>query len=343
MRPRRHDDRPRGPLGAIRDGWRRGRERHADALDPDRAYAREDPRERSVPTSRRAELVVALLLLLAGGAGAAFFVLTVVHPANLTQWLGLALGTGFAALAAALIVAGKRVVAQETAVEERSPLADPEAAAEATELLRDGGEGISRRGLLAGAAGFAAVGVGGALVVPAASLGPNVGDRIDATPWRRGVKVVDSDGRPIRADDVVEGTFVTGYAEGASKRNLGSPIVIVRLAAAALALPDDRRPAAWAPEGIVAYSKICTHAGCAVGLYRHPSFRPTQPRSALVCPCHYSTFDPARGAAVIFGPAGRPLPQLPLAIDPASGGLVANGGFSGSVGPAWFDVDRGGA
>ena len=339
---RRDEDSPRNPVTAIRDGWRRGRERHADALDPDRAYAREDPSERRLPASRGAELVVALLLLLAGGAGAAFFVLTVVHPANLTQWLGLALGTGLAALAAALIVAGKHLVPQEVAVEERSPLADPQAAEEASELLRDGGEGVSRRGLLAGAAGFAAVGVGGALIVPAASLGPNVGDRIDATPWRRGVRVVDSDGRPIRADDVVEGTFVTGYAEGASKRDLGSPVVVVRVPEAALALPDGRRPAAWAPEGLVAYSKVCTHAGCAVGLYRHPSFRPTQPRPALVCPCHYSTFDPARGAAVIFGPAGRPLPQLPLTIDPATGELVAGGGFSGSVGPAWFDVDRGG-
>ena len=61
----------------------------------------------------------------------------------------------------------------------------------------------------------------------------------------------------------------------------------------------------WAPEGIVAYSKICTHAGCAISLYRAPLFQPTEPKPALVCPCHYSTFDPADGGTVTFGPAGR--------------------------------------
>jgi ubiquinol-cytochrome c reductase iron-sulfur subunit len=328
-------------------GWRRGRERHADERDPvvarDRARERIDPRERRVPADRRAELVVALLLLLAGGCGAGFATLLVVEVGHATQWLGLALGIALAALAAALIVAGKRVVPQEVAVEERPPVADPAAADATAALVRDGAEGISRRGLLTGAAGIAAVGVGGALIAPAASLGPNVGDRIDATPWRRGVRVLDADGRAIRAADVVEGAFVTGYAEGAATRDLGSPIVIVRLNPAVLELPDGRAPAAWAPEGIVAYSKICTHAGCAISLYRYPSYPPTQPRPALVCPCHYSTFDPARGAELIFGPAGRPLPQLPLAIDAQSGELRANGGFSGSVGPSWFDVDRGGA
>ena len=82
--------------------------------------------------------------------------------------------------------------------------------------------------------------------------------------------------------------------------------------------PRRPRPAAGAAgtgrrAGIVAYSKICTHAGCAVSLYRVPTFAPVEPKPALVCPCHYSTFDPAKGGGVLFGPAGRPLPQLPLA------------------------------
>ncbi len=62
-----------------------------------------------------------------------------------------------------------------------------------------------------------------------------------------------------------------------------------------------------------------------------------EPHAALVCPCHYSTFDPARGGEVIYGPAGRPLPQLPLMID-GQGVLRAAGNFSGPVGPSWWGV-----
>ena len=74
-----------------------------------------------------------------------------------------------------------------------------------------------------------------------------------------------------------------------------------------------------------------------VALYRKPTFPTLEPRPALVCPCHYSTFDPARGAKVLFGPAGRPLPQLPLFVGP-DGELRAAGNFSGPVGPAWWGV-----
>jgi ubiquinol-cytochrome c reductase iron-sulfur subunit len=96
----------------------------------------------------------------------------------------------------------------------------------------------------------------------------------------------------------------------------------------------------WAPNGIVAFSKICTHAGCAIALYRKPTFAPVEPRPALVCPCHYSTFDPADGGKVLFGPAGRPLPQLPLFVD-GSGFLRAKGNFDEPVGPSWWGVRRG--
>jgi ubiquinol-cytochrome c reductase iron-sulfur subunit len=111
--------------------------------------------------------------------------------------------------------------------------------------------------------------------------------------------------------------------------------VVVRLPPGQLKLPPER--ARWAPMGIVAFSKVCTHAGCAIALYRKPTFAPTQPRPALVCPCHYSTFDPARGGEVIFGPAGRPLPQLPLEVGP-DGILRAGGNFSGQVGPSYGTV-----
>jgi ubiquinol-cytochrome c reductase iron-sulfur subunit len=117
-------------------------------------------------------------------------------------------------------------------------------------------------------------------------------------------------------------------------------VVIVRVDPAELKLPSGR--AGWAPGGIVAYSKICTHAACAVALYRKPTFPEVEARRALVCPCHYSTFDPAQGAKVIFGPAGRPLPQLPLYVD-RGGYLRARGNLSGPPGPAWWGVRSGAA
>jgi ubiquinol-cytochrome c reductase iron-sulfur subunit len=128
---------------------------------------------------------------------------------------------------------------------------------------------------------------------------------------------------------------VTAYPEGADRDLIGSPIVVVRVPVDELTTPR-----AWAPQGIVAFSKICTHAGCAIALYRKPTFADTQPRPALVCPCHYSTFDPAQGGRVLFGPAGRNLPQLPLTVD-RRGHLRASGTFVSPIGPSWWGVRRG--
>jgi ubiquinol-cytochrome c reductase iron-sulfur subunit len=108
--------------------------------------------------------------------------------------------------------------------------------------------------------------------------------------------------------------------------------VVARLRPDEIQMPPDRTT--WAPEGLVAYSQICTHAGCAVSMLRYPLNEETSSGPALVCPCHYSTFDPRRAAQVTFGPAGRPLPQLPLALD-AQRQLLAAGGLSAPPGPSW--------
>jgi ubiquinol-cytochrome c reductase iron-sulfur subunit len=149
------------------------------------------------------------------------------------------------------------------------------------------------------------------------------------------VRLVDENARPILASDIQHASFYTAFAEGADPEEIAAELVVLRLDPNKLALPAGR--ADWAPEGIVAYSKICTHAGCAVALYRNPLFPGHEPGPALVCPCHYSTFDPYKGAAVTYGPAGRPLPQLPLMIDGA-GYLRAAANFSARVGPGWWNV-----
>jgi ubiquinol-cytochrome c reductase iron-sulfur subunit len=187
---------------------------------------------------------------------------------------------------------------------------------------------------MAGAGALGTLGL--AVVAPLVSLGPVFDlEAFADTPWRRGRQLVGDDGRPLHADDIEEGAFYTAYPAHADREQVGAPLVLVRLPLSELKLPPERKD--WAPQGILAYSKICTHAGCAISLYRYPLYPPAEPHPALVCPCHYSTFDPATGGTVIFGPAGRPLPQLPLVVG-GRGLLRAGGNFSGPPGPSWSGV-----
>ena len=299
----------------------------------------EEEHERLVAPQRGspgAELVVLALL---GAASILAIVFIVVYAVNAnTQLLGLSLGGAFLALSAALVLTAKRVIPDEEEEEEYSPPRHPYAEEEIEQILDESGEPVTRRTLLKLAAGSAGAAVGAALVVPLLSLGPALDtDRLLRTPWRAGRRLVDREGRPIRVDELDDDSFLTAFPSGADPEELGSPLVVVRLPENTLDLPSDR--AGWAPEGVVAYSKICTHAGCAISIYRSPLYDPTSPNRALVCPCHYSTFDPTRAAAVTFGPAGRPLPQLPLAVDD-EGFLVAAGEFSDGIGPSWWDVAK---
>jgi ubiquinol-cytochrome c reductase iron-sulfur subunit len=295
-----------------------------------------DPRRREIVATPRRELVVVALLLASAACSAGFVVLLLTGDP--VQLEGVALGLACAFLAAALGYAGQRVVPQETAVEERPQLADAAAAREDQRIVAAGAEGVSRRGLIAAAGAAAGGTLAAALAVPAASLGPAVGERGKESPWREGTRLVDDHGEPIRAADIAERTLMTAFPEGADPRELGSPVALLRVAPETLALPAERRD--WAPEGLLAFSKVCTHAGCAVALYRAPLYEPTAGEPpALACPCHYSVFEVRRAAAVVSGPAGRPLPQLPLAIA-GDGTLQAAGPLSGPVGPAWWGVRR---
>jgi ubiquinol-cytochrome c reductase iron-sulfur subunit len=305
-----------------------------------RRAARLRERDRIVPPGppdRGAELAVLALFVAAAVCGAAFPVIYAVDSIpNQTQFLGLSLGLCLAFVAAASVLIGKRLVVTEEIEEDYPPPEHPVEQEALGQLVDESGERFTRRRLIVAGAGAAGAALGVAVLTPAASLGPAFHmDPFFKTPWRRGRLLVDEDGRPLLAEDVEEETFYTAFPQGADREQLGAPLVVVRLPVSQLDLPSGR--GGWAPRGILAYSKICTHAGCAIALYRKPTFAPTEPRPALVCPCHYSTFDPARGGDVIFGPAGRPLPQLPLLVD-SSGRLRAGGNFSGAVGPSWWGV-----
>jgi ubiquinol-cytochrome c reductase iron-sulfur subunit len=315
--------------------WRAFRRRDHRPGQPDANGGSDaDPARRTVPASRRAETVVAALLLLAAACGFGFTAIYVLH--GNTQLLGLAMGGMLALLAAAAIVAGKLVVPQETQVEDRGALLDEEQTEEVVELIESGGEGISRRALLTGAGTVAGAALVTAAATPIASLGPKLSD-IHNTPWYRGVRLVDDQGRPYLADDIQIGSLYTALPEHGDLEELGAGLLVVRLTGKYLHLPAARR--GWAPDGILAYSKICPHAGCAISLYRYPTFQPTSAGPALTCPCHYSTFSPGEGGRLIFGPAGRSLPQLPLMID-GQGYLRAAGPFHEDIGPSWWNVHR---
>ena len=294
------------------------------------------PHDEPEPDRRNpgAEALVYLLLALASLCSIAFVVVFVVDSIpSQTQFLGLSLGLALVFVAAALVLLGQKLVPDEEHEEEYAPLERPQEQQLVLEHLEEGSSRLTRAGLMK----LALAGTGGALtlalVTPVFSLGRFLQTGIyRATPWGRGRRLVDEQGKPWRASDIEERNFYTAFPEGADKELFASPVIVVRLPRDELKLP--RSLEGYDAGGIVAYSKICTHAGCAIAMYRTPLFTDA-PQPALVCPCHYSTFDPATGGTVLFGPAGRTLPMLPLEVD-RKGFLRAKGTFNGQVGPAWW-------
>lgn len=165
-------------------------------------------------------------------------------------------------------------------------------------------------------------------------LGPLPKKQLETTSWKAGTRLVTDPGnRPILASDLEVGAVVQtlpAIAEG-EERLLSDiakdPVLLIRLRPEDFQLTPEKL--AMTHEGIIAFSKICSHMGCAVALYE-------QQTKHLLCPCHQSTFDVTRGAKVIFGPAARPLPQLDITVD-SEGYLVARAPFNESVGPSYWE------
>jgi ubiquinol-cytochrome c reductase iron-sulfur subunit len=196
--------------------------------------------------------------------------------------------------------------------------------------LEQGSGGIARRGFLATLAAGALGALGLAALFPIRSLGPKPGAGLKETPFANAPKrLVNDQGALIKATDIAVDGFITCWPEGFVGA-ADSPTLLIHLR------PGENRPApgreTWAPNDLVAYSKLCSHMGCPVGLFQAQS-------GLLLCPCHQSTFEVAQHARPIFGPATRSLPQLPLEID-ADGHVVATGDFSSPVGPGFWDRDR---
>ena len=155
--------------------------------------------------------------------------------------------------------------------------------------------------------------------------------------WKPGMRLAkDPEGTPIKASEVTLGSAVhvipeplaeLSHEEGYLEEKAKAIVLLVRMLPEQITETPER--ASWSYDGIVAYSKVCTHVGCPVALYEQQTHH-------LLCPCHQSQFDVSDGAKVIFGPAARPLPQLPIEVDD-EGYLVAQSDFTEPVGPSFWE------
>jgi ubiquinol-cytochrome c reductase iron-sulfur subunit len=286
-------------------------DREADVTDDDRL------------AERRAQRVVA------GGFAvcvvAALALAVVYRRGGQPQLEGALLAVALGGLGFGLVTWGRRLLPHQQEFEDREVLPTTDEERSRLHDTFEADEVIARRPLLVRMLVAAVGALGLAALFPIRSLGPNPRDTLERTPWERGRRLVNGEGLPVRAADVELDGLVTVFPEG----DVGSAdgqAVLVRVGRGLIKPVAGRED--WAPQGLIAYSKVCTHAGCPVGLYQADIHQ-------LLCPCHQSSFDVLRGARPAFGPAARALPQLPLNIDD-QGFLVAGGDFSEPVGPAWW-------
>jgi ubiquinol-cytochrome c reductase iron-sulfur subunit len=168
-------------------------------------------------------------------------------------------------------------------------------------------------------------------IIALRDLGPLPHSTLRHTRWTKDARLTDIVSKqPVRVGDLEIGGLLTVMPEGVTiedKDAATSPTDLIRLR------PGENNPAPgredWAPEGYIAYNKICTHAGCPIGLYE-------QQTHLLFCPCHQSTFDVVNHCRVVFGPAARSLPQLPIYID-SEGYFRAQSDYTEPVGPSFWE------
>jgi ubiquinol-cytochrome c reductase iron-sulfur subunit len=273
---------------------------------------------------RRAERAAFACFALTAAAAVALAV--VYATGGDPQAEGALLGTALLSLGAGLVVWAHWLMPRGPFVEERHPLHSTEDERAAFEHDLESRAGLSRRKLLIGGLTGALGALGVAMLFPIRSLGPNPGTTLLRTPWRRGSRAVTEDGRPVLAADVPLDGLVTVFPSGYPNSADGQ-VVLLRVRAERLDLPAGR--SGWTPDGLIAYSKVCTHAGCPVGLFEART-------GQLLCPCHQSAFDALTGANPVFGPAARALPQLPLAIDD-EGYVIAQSDFHEPIGPSFWN------
>lgn len=318
---------PRGPAGGLT------RTASPDELDRVQFEAAEDNR-----AERRVALTFVISFLATVGFIGAYIFMK-IDTASYGSWqnyvLGATLALALFTLGAGQIMWAKSLIPKEYAVQERHDGASSEeerTALEETFLagadqLGIGRRRLARRTLLLAAGVFPLTGL-----VILRDLGPAPGNTLRHTAWRRGNYLVDVETKQrIQAGEMRIGAILTvmpeKYEELTEEETATSPTILIRLR------PGENQPLPgrenWVVGGHVAYSKICTHAGCPTSLFETQT-------AHLLCPCHQSTFKVDQGCKVIFGPAARALPQLPIAVDP-NGYFFAQSDYLEPVGPSFWE------
>jgi ubiquinol-cytochrome c reductase iron-sulfur subunit len=270
----------------------------------------------------------AIIVSLALSILAAVAVTVVYAFGGQVQLEGALLGLAMGGMAMALILFARRMLPSGHFVQVRDEAPETRSERQAVaDAFDSGAEPIERRSLIAKMFGLAVAALGLAALFPIRSLGTRPGKTLAATEWRRGSRVVTANGQPVRLEDVDANTVLTVFPEH-HEDAADSQTLLIRLP------PDVAAPgpSGWTVDGVVAFSKICTHAGCPVGLYQAAT-------QELFCPCHQSTFSVREGAKPTFGPATRSLPQLPIGVDP-QGFLIARGDYTEPVGPGYWSRPR---
>ena len=302
-----------------------------------------------VQAAKRAERQVSLYFIFATLAFIGFVVAFFAIPKDQVVYLpvigdtsasnaalGLALGLGTLLIGIGAIHWAKKLMSDVELSQERHDLApEPADRAEAMAAVAEGGmeSGLGQRKMLRRSLIGALALFPLPLIVPLLDMGPRPKNEMNETLWAEGMHiVVDVTYRRIRPEDIPVGGLVDAvpavlpHVEEVT-HNLNArakaAIILVRMK------PNEIRSQQgpnWDYQGILAYSKICTHVGCPTSLYEQRSHH-------LLCPCHQSTFDLADSGNVVFGPAARRMPQLAITVD-AEGYLVARGDFAEPVGPS---------
>jgi quinol---cytochrome c reductase iron-sulfur subunit len=260
------------------------------------------------------------------GGAIAFVVSFVVGASN--QWIGGSLALALLGLGLALAFWGRDLAGDEV-IAGRYPVPPDrtEGQAALATQLDEHASVITRRSFLSKALIFGVGVFALSQVVLLGALGPWPGNSLFVTGWRKGRRLVTEDGTPVTRDVLATGGFLVAFPEGGTDK-ASSQVALLHFVNGDF-VPQPGRES-WSPENFVAYSRVCTHAGCPVAEY-------LDVYQMLVCPCHQSAFDLRHGAQVVGGPASRPLPQLPLAID-KDGFLYAQSDFTESVGPGFWDA-----
>lgn len=258
--------------------------------------------------------------------------------------MGVTMGLAIFLIGAGAIHWAKKLMPDVEVIEERHELGSTD---EDKELLKQtfdagaadagiAGRPLIRRTLLGALALFPIP-----LVVMLRDLGPDPADTKYHTMWREGLRLLtDISYEPIKAADIPVGNLINAVPEGLheleeEEGNLNerakSVIIVVRIN------PDEivsqqggSAEEPWDYNGVLAYSKVCTHVGCPISLYEQRTHH-------LLCPCHQSTFDLADGGRVVFGPAARRMPQLAITVD-EEGYLIARGDFAEPIGPSFWEL-----